>query len=397
MTGRGAGQADHHGATNPPAPFNEGFTTATLNSAAWTTVGSVTGNQPGGGSHGSTASLAASAEVYRKATVSDGQVVQVAFRVGSTTSGASMGLETGDWAGGTYHRFGVWQKDGQLLLHLFRNSAEIQRGVLMPTLEANVWYVLELAVDDGAGFRASVWKEGQSGTRYEMRYEMPRTSGWRFHVWSGSALTSLDDDSEVALNLGATNARLVGKHYEYDYALNRQTKRYYAGGTLLATRVTQFGCPGCDELTYVQGDHLGSTSTLTDGSGVVVARERYSAFGERRQSDNAAITDQLYTGQRLNVLSNLYHYSDDRSAGRFYDPLLGRFVMADSVTPGTTSIALTLLKHETALKRGLNTSWDNACLGKVLLPTQTHQDAIALGQEIDGRRQGLYNAVLRRT
>ena len=65
----------------------------------------------------------------------------------------------------------------------------------------------------------------------------------------------------------------------------------------------------------------------------MVAKEKYSAFGERRRGETTLITDQLYTGQRLNVLSNLYHYTDGSSAGRFYDPLLGRFVMADSVTP----------------------------------------------------------------
>ena len=72
----------------------------------------------------------------------------------------------------------------------------------------------------------------------------------------------------------------------------------------------------------------------------MVAKEKYSAFGERRRGETTLITDQLYTGQRLNVLSNLYHYTDGSSAGRFYDPLLARFIQADSVTPGTTSIAL---------------------------------------------------------
>ena len=86
-------------------------------------------------------------------------------------------------------------------------------------------------------------------------------------------------------------------------------------------------------LRYVQPDHLGSTTTLTDPNGNVVAKERYSAFGERRRGESPLITDQLYTGQRYNALSSLYHYSDGKSAGRFYDPLLGRFVSADSVTP----------------------------------------------------------------
>ena len=42
----------------------------------------------------------------------------------------------------------------------------------------------------------------------------------------------------------------------------------------------------------------------------MVSRERYSAFGERRRGESYLITDQLYTGQRLNVLSHLYYYSD---------------------------------------------------------------------------------------
>ena len=133
-------------------------------------------------------------------------------------------------------------------------------------------------------------------------------------------MTSLDDYREATLNLGTSDARVIGKHFEYDYALNRQTKRYYAEGKLLATRMSQLGCPPtgtCEELTYIQGDHLGSTSTLTGTDRKVVAKERYSAFGERRRGETTLVTDQLYTGQRLNVLSGLYHYSDGSSAGRF--------------------------------------------------------------------------------
>ena len=93
----------------------------------------------------------------------------------------------------------MWQKDGQLLLHLFRNSAEVQRSVLMPTVTANTWYVLELAVDDASGFRATVWAESAPSVRYEMRWEMPTgQQTWRFHAWgSGSTVTSLDNYQEV--------------------------------------------------------------------------------------------------------------------------------------------------------------------------------------------------------
>ncbi len=164
---------------------------------------------------------------------------------------------------------------------------------------------------------------------------MPTGQAWTFRGWVYTTGTTLWLDTyqeEQGPGLPA-DVRVAGEHYEYDYATNVQTKRYYAEGKLLATRTGA-------TLTYVQSDHLGSSATLTDPSGSVVARERYSAFGERRRSDNLALTDRLYTGQQYNSLSGLYHYSDGKSAGRFYDPLLARFVMADSVTPGNASQGL---------------------------------------------------------
>ncbi|MFN8482990.1 MAG: putative toxin [Anaerolineae bacterium] len=321
--------------------FSDTFNVASLNSAWWQRgTGEYHTQQSGGTGHNHILTLQAippaTPEVYRTNTVSNGQVVSMTFGVGTTTSNASFGLETGDWISGTYHRFGVWQKDGQLLLHLFRNSTEVQRAVLMPTLAANTWYVLELAVDDAAGFRATVWAESAPSVRYEMRWEMPTgQQTWRFHAWgSASTVTSLDNYQEGRPSVKTADVRYGGQHYEDDRGPTPSvTKRYYAEGRLLATRTGS-------TLTYVQSDHLGSTSTLTDASGNVVARERYSAFGERRRSDNLAITDQLYTGQQYNSLSGLYHYSDGKSAGRFYDPLLARFVMADSVTPGNASQGL---------------------------------------------------------
>ena len=134
--------------------------------------------------------------------------------------------------------------------------------------------------------------------------------------------------------------RVVGQHYEYDTATNVQTKRYYAEGTLLAVRSIPNANPNAQTLRYVQGDHLGSTSTLTDSSGQLVARERYSAFGKRRRGEMPLTTDQLYTGQQYNSLSGLYHYSDGKSAERFYDPLLARFVQPDPLLPHLASQGL---------------------------------------------------------
>ena len=80
---------------------------------------------------------------------------------------------------------------------------------------------------------------------------MPPTSGWRFHAWSGSAASGLDDYSEATLSLSGSDARIVGKHYEYDSVSATQTKRYYANGALVATRSIPNANPGAQTLRYV--------------------------------------------------------------------------------------------------------------------------------------------------
>ena len=96
-------------------------------------------------------------------------------------------------------------------------------------------------------------------------------------------------------------------------------------------KVTGTPNPG---LYYILSDHLGSTSVVTDSSGIEVSRTGYYPFGEPRYSlsslpNSALPTDRLYTGQQQVAGIGLYNYK-----ARFYDAGLGRFVSADDVTPG---------------------------------------------------------------
>jgi len=84
--------------------------------------------------------------------------------------------------------------------------------------------------------------------------------------------------------------------------------------------------------SWLLGDHLGSTSMVTDASGVMVNEVRYSAFGETRYQNGTLTTDYLYTGQRQEMEIGLYYY-----VARWYDPAIGRFIQADSVVPDPTS------------------------------------------------------------
>jgi len=83
---------------------------------------------------------------------------------------------------------------------------------------------------------------------------------------------------------------------------------------------------------WLLGDHLGSTSMVTDASGVMVSEVRYSAFGETRYQNGTLTTDYLYTGQRQEMEIGLYYY-----VARWYDPAIGRFIQADSIVPNPGS------------------------------------------------------------
>jgi RHS repeat-associated protein len=85
------------------------------------------------------------------------------------------------------------------------------------------------------------------------------------------------------------------------------------------------GQPGT--VTYLHGDHLGSTSLATDAGGAKVARVLYYPYGEERYRDGTLQTDYQFTGQRREGFG-LYDYK-----ARFYDPSMARFVSADTIVP----------------------------------------------------------------
>ncbi len=82
-------------------------------------------------------------------------------------------------------------------------------------------------------------------------------------------------------------------------------------------------------LTYMLTDHLGSTSLMTNASGVVISETRYTPWGEVRYQAGTTSTGYTYTGQYSNTADfGLMYYT-----ARWYDPSLGRFAQADSIVP----------------------------------------------------------------
>ena len=99
-------------------------------------------------------------------------------------------------------------------------------------------------------------------------------------------------------------------------------KKYYsAGGMRLAVRTG-------DTLNWLLGDHLGSTNSTADGSGIQVGKLLYKPWGEERFSSGTTPTTFKFTGQRQESSFGLYLYGS-----RWYDPYLNRWTSPDTIIP----------------------------------------------------------------
>ncbi|MCS6911035.1 MAG: RHS repeat-associated core domain-containing protein, partial [Anaerolineales bacterium] len=101
---------------------------------------------------------------------------------------------------------------------------------------------------------------------------------------------------------------------------------YHANGRPIAMRVLTPG-NNTGTLYYLLSDHLGSISAVTDLSGSAIARQWYHPYGGVRASTGTLPTRRGYTGQLADE-TGLYFYN-----ARYYSPLLGRFISADSIVP----------------------------------------------------------------
>ena len=101
---------------------------------------------------------------------------------------------------------------------------------------------------------------------------------------------------------------------------------YYVGGQRVAVRRRD---ASGDELTYIFGGHLGSTSITANANGTLRSRTLYHPWGTVRYQTGALPMDYTYTGQ--------YSYTDAFGLmyynARWYDPALGRFTQPDTIVP----------------------------------------------------------------
>lgn len=112
-----------------------------------------------------------------------------------------------------------------------------------------------------------------------------------------------------------------------------------------------------ETMRYLVNDHLGSSSVMTDASGTVVERDSYDAWGRRRNADFSAdsqpcsLTSQTtrgFTGQEHDDNLCIENFN-----ARMYDPLIGRFLNADTIIPNPLD-GQTLNRYSYARNNPLN-------------------------------------------
>ena len=120
---------------------------------------------------------------------------------------------------------------------------------------------------------------------------------------------------------GVTTTVYIGNYYEWVDGSNARTY-YDHNGLRVAMREG-------GHLTYLLGDHLGSTSVSYRADGQQTVTQKYLPWGDIRPGpENALPTDYTFAGQRLDAGSQLI-----QMGARWYDSLTGRWVSADTVVP----------------------------------------------------------------
>ena len=131
------------------------------------------------------------------------------------------------------------------------------------------------------------------------------------------------DGGRVKKIVGTTTTRYLSKLYECD---NTNCSRFiWAGSTRIATIAVNTGT-----VNYWHGDHLGSSSVITDSTGAKVETLTYYPFGGTRTNTSpstpAIDVPYKYTGKELDASTGLYYYE-----ARYYDATLARFISPDTI------------------------------------------------------------------
>jgi RHS repeat-associated protein len=111
----------------------------------------------------------------------------------------------------------------------------------------------------------------------------------------------------------------IGKLYECNGT--SCSKYIFAGGSRIALK------SGSNTYYYHQ-DHLGSSSIITSLTSTKIEDIHYLPFGSSQTDTGNISVNHKYTSQEFDAETGFYYYN-----ARYYNPILGRFISADSIVP----------------------------------------------------------------
>lgn len=157
------------------------------------------------------------------------------------------------------------------------------------------------------------------------RAELLREFGARQLVLAQGALVALV--AFLPMQCGA----VVDSAYGFATGVPHENSLIYGGPEAL-TGDTSMGLP--IGTYFYHGDHLGSSSVVTDAKGDVITRIAYLPYGEidHINSPGADTVTFKFTGQEYDPEAELYNYK-----ARYYDPVIGLFTSADTMVPDATN------------------------------------------------------------
>ncbi|MBA3948196.1 MAG: RHS repeat-associated core domain-containing protein [Herpetosiphonaceae bacterium] len=135
------------------------------------------------------------------------------------------------------------------------------------------------------------------------------------------------DGTRVTRAWAGANTAYIGGLIEADLGQGVIRRLYTLGGRVIAERTLT---STSNTVVYLHGDHLGSVSAITTASGSVQGTQRYTPWGEERNS-SLPVTTLNFTGQRKDGTGLLFYNA------RSYDPARGRFMSPDSIVPGAAN------------------------------------------------------------
>ncbi len=144
-------------------------------------------------------------------------------------------------------------------------------------------------------------------------------------ITRGGVTTSLTYDGNGARAkkvAGGTTTYYLSNDYEIKNGVH--TKYVFAGNL----RVASIDDSDINTSKIYHKDHLGSSVAITDGDAGDIETSEYLPFGGMRAQTGSETTGYKFTDQELDSESGFYNYD-----ARLYDPVIGRFLSADSIFP----------------------------------------------------------------